>query len=349
MRDLVKLHPRPPLSTGQRHCYDVDGSRIPCAGTGHDGMFRLGVAAPEQRFHALDGHVVLDRLTGLMWTEDANPAQLPVSWQEAFEFVRDMNRRRAYGYGDWRVPNRRELRSLVDHEVKRPVLPGGHPFRGVFHGWYWTSTTSALNTGYAWYIHMEGARMFYGRKDQYCLLWPVRGEGNGVVHATGQTECFDSEGEPMPCAGTGQDGELHMGAPWPSPRFVRFPDTVRDMLTGLLWTADAGLAEKPVVWKQALELVRRLNDREFGGRTDWRLPNINELESLVDCSAAAPALSKDHPFVSVQDVYWSSTTSYFETDWAWALYLDKGAIGVGYKREAGFRVWPVAGGAGPEP
>jgi hypothetical protein len=40
----------------------------------------------------------------------------------------------------------------------------------------------------------------------------------------------------------------------------------------------------------------------------------------------------------IQDGYWSSTTSTYEPDWAWALYLDKGAIGVGQKRGKHFHV-----------
>ncbi|HHD64762.1 MAG TPA: DUF1566 domain-containing protein, partial [Desulfobulbaceae bacterium] len=44
---------------------------------------------------------------------------------------------------------------------------------------------------------------------------------------------------------------------------------------------------------------------------------------------------------SLQEGYWSSTTSFFETDWAWVLYMKKGACGVGYKPDATFHVWPV--------
>jgi len=73
----------------------------------------------------------------------------------------------------------------------------------------------------------------------------------------------------------------------------------------------------------------------------WRLPNINELESLVDCSAHSPALPHGHPFTEVREGYWSSTTSMFEPDWAWALYLTKGAVGVGQKKGAHFSVWGV--------
>ena len=73
----------------------------------------------------------------------------------------------------------------------------------------------------------------------------------------------------------------------------------------------------------------------------WRLPNINELESLVDCTNYSPALPKDACFKKLRTGNWSSTTSTFEPDWAWALYLEKGAIGVGKKNGAHFYVWAV--------
>jgi len=64
---------------------------------------------------------------------------------------------------------------------------------------------------------------------------------------------------------------------------------------------------------------------------DWRLPTIWELESLVDTSRARPALSPGHPFGEELGGMWSSTSSGYDPAWAWVLYYDKGAVGVGYK------------------
>jgi hypothetical protein len=182
------------LQTGQITCHDAGGRTIDCAGTGQDGEFKSGVAWPAQRFEVLD-NAVLDRLTGLVWTKNANRAEFPLAWQEALDHIATMNRDRISGSADWRLPNRRELRSLMSHQTRMPALPEGHPFVNVFSGWYWTSTTAAINTAYAWYIHMEGARMFYGRKEQYFLFWPVRGKGNTILPATGQTRCYDAAGQ----------------------------------------------------------------------------------------------------------------------------------------------------------
>lgn len=326
------------LRTGQFRCYDSDGAEIPCAGSNQDAEHLTGSPWPEPRF-ALDGEVVTDRLTGLIWTVDANPAAFPVGWHEALEATAAMNRDAAFGHRNWRVPNRRELRSLLDHQEARPVLPGGHPFRNIFQGWYWTSTTAAINPAFAWYVHLAGARMFYGEKRSFALLWPVCGETD-VCLGTGQRRCFDESGAEVPCRGTGQDGELRLGRPWPDPRFRAAGKEALDLLTGLCWRRDADLCGGPVRWDEALEAVREL-DRSTGTRAGWRLPNINELESLVDCDRHSPALPAPHPFDRVGEEYWSSTTSAFEPDWAWALYLTKGAVGVGRKGGRYFRVWPV--------
>lgn len=325
------------LCTGQRSCHDEEGRVIPCAGSGQDAEFNAGIPWPALRFEVRN-EIVLDRLTGLIWTRNANLAEYPMTWREALDFVAGMNRERALGFSDWRLPNRRELRSLVSHQTRRPALPEDHPFINVFPGWYWTSTTAAISPAHAWYVNLDGARMFYGGKDQSFLVLPVRGAGNGVLPATGQIQCYSGTGAVIPCAASAQDGESRIGCAWPVPRFEVQGEAVADRLTGLQWRRAADLAG-PVAWEQALAAVVAFNR----GAPRWRLPNINELESLVDCSAHGPALPSGHSFVDVCDVYWSSTTSLYEPDWAWALYLDKGAVGVGQKRQARFCVWAVSG------
>jgi len=337
--DTQIMNKRGSVQTGQVTCHDTAGYAIPCPGSGQDGEFRKGISWPVPRFDPEDD-IVLDCLTGLVWTMDANLAEFPVTWQEALDHIKEMNRRKAFGFTDWRLPNRRELRSLMSHQTRKPALPQGHPFRNVFSGWYWTSTSAAINPAYAWYIHMEGARMFYGAKTQFFLLWPVRGDGNGVLAATGQKRCYDAGGNVFPCAGSGQDGAFQFGQPWPKPRYEISGDAVIDRLTGLVWHRRADVSGQPVTWSDALAAVARLN-RDAGGSLQWRLPNINELETLVDCSMHSPALPEGHPFTHIREGYWSSTTSMFEPDWAWALYLAKGAIGVGQKRGAHFFAWAV--------
>ncbi|HEB80599.1 MAG TPA: DUF1566 domain-containing protein, partial [Chromatiales bacterium] len=153
--------------------------------------------------------------------------------------------------------------------------------------------------------------------------------------------CFDETGRVIACTGSGQDGESRLGSAWPVPRFEVHGETVLDRLSGLCWLRRADPTGAPVPWPEALAAAARTAVPPPAG--PWRLPNIIELESLVDCERHTPALPKDHPFIAIQEGYWSSTTSLYEPDWAWALYLEKGAVGVGQKAGAHFHVWPVSG------
>jgi len=327
------------LWTGQVDCYNEQGNKIACENTGQDAEFQTGLHGPQPRF-LKKGDQVEDCLTGLYWTRKSNFAEFPLNWQESLDFIRQMNQQTYLGFNDWRLPNRRELYSLLSFQHSRPALPEGHPFDEVFPGWYWTSTSAAISPDHAWYIHMDGARMFYGGKDQSYLVWPVRGSDTGVFIATGQQRCYDHKGQEIECLATGQDGEYRVGRQWPENRFCLQGDIVEDRLTGLQWLRQASLGQQPVNWQQALAQVAEFNQQSA---QHWRLPSINELESLVDCSRARPALAAAELFSQLKDVYWSSSTSLYEPDWAWALYMNKGAVGVGQKYLPAFHVWPVSG------
>ncbi len=120
---------------------------------------------------------------------------------------------------------------------------------------------------------------------------------------TGQTKIY----------ATGDDASAAKGANWPYPRFTDNNDgTVSDHLTGLVWLKNAGCLGSSV-WSTALLAANRLASGACGlsdGSTagQWRMPNVNELESLVDISQSNPALSAGNPFTNVGNAYWSSTT-----------------------------------------
>jgi hypothetical protein len=160
--------------------------------------------------------------------------------------------------------------------------------------------------------------------------------------ATEQRHCYDARGREIPCAGSGQDGEWRRGLVWPAPRFVCKGELVADRLTGLAWARNANLAEFPLRWPEALAFVADMNRTHALGFADWRLPNRRELRGLLSHQTSRPALPFGHPFTNVfPGWYWSSTTSAFEPDWAWALYLAKGAVGVGQKGGTHFHVWAM--------
>lgn len=333
---VASMPPVPP--TGQSRCHDAAGREIPCPGSGQDAAFPHPAASLAVRFLPLGEELVRDAATGLVWPVDAGLAGFPMPWAEALETCARLAAQGLLGRADWRLPNRRELRSLVSYGQARPALPQGHPFRNVFSGWHWTSTTAAPAPAYAWYVHLEGGRMFYGKKDQDCLCWPVAGEC--LLPRTGQDWCRDALGSEIVCPGTGQDGAVRSGLAWPRPRFAAAGgkgEGVLDRLTGLVWASRADAAPGPASWQEALDVA---GGYRGGG---WRLPDVNELESLVDAGRFGPALPAGHPFEAVGDVYWSATTSAYDPAWAHALYLHKGAVGVGVKSGREFLVWPVTG------
>ena len=177
------------------------------------------------------------------------------------------------------------------------------------------------------------------------------------VPKTGQTKCYTDKGvseQDCPATGwPGQDGDLQKGVTWPSPRFTDNGDgTVTDNLTGLMWmqNADAGndcqgADTGDETWANALASAAACNaSAGFAGYTDWRLPNVRELFSLIDFSQEYPPLPSGHPFTGVhQSTYWSSTTSVTSTDAAWNVGLSYGSVWPSGKVNSRY-VWPVRGG-----
>lgn len=128
-------------------------------------------------------------------------------------------------------------------------------------------------------------------------------------------------------------------SPNPAPQetlAVRFTDnqdgTVTDKTTALVWLKDAGCFS-PTTWASAVAQVDGLASGACGlsdgsSAGEWRMPNLNELESVVDFSASNPAVTPGNPFTNVSTgIYWSST-SYFGGDEgspnAWAIRFADG-------------------------
>ena len=171
----------------------------------------------------------------------------------------------------------------------------------------------------------------------------------GIVNLprTGQTTCYDQSGNVINCPGTGQDGDIQAGVTWPSPRFVDHGDgTVTDNLTGLIWMKDANLPGSTKTWQEALNYVAAINAGMYQnfGYTDWRLPNINELESLVNAGVPNTATwLNGQSFTNVQSqYYWSSTTYIHWTQAAGTISMYEGSFDH-YDKLSHWSIWPVRG------
>lgn len=279
--------------------------------------------------------------------KNSSLSNFPMTWDESLSFVKELNHSELHGFRDWRLPNRRELFSIVSQEAVNPSLPPGHPFDNVFSSYYWTSTSCVRQPDQAWYIHLGGARLFKGMKHASYMVWPVRISENfksGPLFQTGQQNCFNETGDMIDCHHTGQDGEFQSGLHFNKNRFTGKSDCIVDNATGLSWLKHANLYREAMDWKTACDWISQMNRERKYGHVDWRVPTIVELEGLTDMGRHSPALPADHLFIDVQDFYWSSTTSMYDTSYAWVLYMIDGAVGVGYKPLPEFYLWPVRSG-----
>jgi len=344
--------------TGQTTCYDTSGSVIPCPLTGQDGEIQAGVPWPDPRFTDNGNGTMTDNLTGLMWTKDANPGGYQ-TWQQALDYANGLT---LAEYSDWRLPNVNELESLINaNEANSATWLNAQGFTNVQASYYyWSSTALARSPDCAWIVLMwNGDVLATFKSGSHPYVWPVRGGQCGSLdHSviclpkTGQTKCYNTSGGEIPCAGTGQDGEIQAGVARPDPGFTDHGDgTITDNLTGLMWTKNANLPGGAKNWQQALDYANNLT---LAGYPDWRLPNRKELYSLQDFSRYNPSLPAGHPFTNVQAIsdYLSSTTDAGSTDNAWGVGIYDGHVdnGNGDKSSGGNNtyVWPVRGGqAGP--
>jgi hypothetical protein len=96
-------------------------------------------------------------------------------------------------------------------------------------------------------------------------------------------------------------------------------ELVLDTTTNLIWQDDA--TPVAMVWEDTITYCEASN---LGGYSNWRLPNYNELYSLVDRSIYSPALSPNFQNVVISSYYWSSTTYAPSVSNAWGVSFDNG-------------------------
>lgn len=140
-----------PPATGQIVWYQNNGAVASCddfAGydrptdvpPSQDG--RLTAGCPVEGRYEVDGPVVVDHCTGLVWQR--TPSSGTRTWSQALVFVRNLV---LGGFEDWRAPNVNELLTIVDYGRTLPAInpvfdvPGGDDVSGPFARVFWTSTS----------------------------------------------------------------------------------------------------------------------------------------------------------------------------------------------------------------
>jgi hypothetical protein len=298
-------------------------------------------------------------------------AETSMLWQEALDFIACLNAGNHAGSNKWRLPNLNELEGMVNLDVADSAaylnasgfgFGTGLPATQVQPSKYWTATSDASgpanqSAAAAWDVDLANGDSFSTLKNELPRgVWPVSdgaSTGPAQLRRTGQAVCFNDVGDARVCAATGEDGEQQAGAAWPASRFqvkAGAPYAL-DRVSGIIWTTntqtpgpddcdDTGLN---LDWQQALDHVACLNEEVYLGRSDWRLPNRNELQSLADYSKGAPALPGGHPFSDqLGKTYWSGTTNSLVPTDAWVVRMLDGNISSADKA-ATLPVWPISG------
>jgi len=196
------------------------------------------------------------------------------------------------------------------------------------------------------------------------FMEPTGGPTNGTMHTLASIMALATNRSAV--AKTGQttsyagrdDAALGLGVAWPNPRFTALgpagtvaTNQVRDNLTGLIWARNGNMFGM-TNWGAA---VTNCNNLNYGGQTDWRLPNIAEVCSVIAWRFTGPAIcntagtakytTQGDPFISLQSSsYWTSSTRADNTSNAWYMAVNTGAAGGIAKTNQNAYVWPVRGG-----
>ena len=194
------VYPAPVPQTGQIRCWGATTgggalyNAINCTDTAQDGELQKGGAWPNSRFTDNEDGSVIDNLTGIVWLKNINCFGQQ-DWLVALTSASNL----ADGTcgltdgstsGDWRLPNVKELLSVVSYQTPNPelvavdiwALPEGHPFVNLLRAsptYYWTSTTIARDgsTTSAFVIQLNDGLLSTSRKTGLAsppFVWPVR-------------------------------------------------------------------------------------------------------------------------------------------------------------------------------
>ena len=311
----------PLVDSGQGKCYD-NTAEIPCSQTSFAGQDAQFVGHAPSYTLSADGLTVADNVTGLTWQrspETTGDGALnksdKLTLAQAQAMPAKLNAASFGGYNDWRLPTIKELYSLIDFRGTDPSGASGAQ-----------TLTPFLDTTYFQFAYGDAASGERTIDSQYAsstlyVNGSAWGGGKlfGVNFADGRIKGYDLT---MP---GGAEKTFFVICVRGNPQYGQnaFVDngdqTITDNATGLTWAkADSGAGMN---WEQALAWVQAQNAANYLGHNDWRLPEIKELQSILDYSRSPETTNSaaiDPLFESTQitneagqadyPFYWTSTT-----------------------------------------
>ena len=281
-------------------------------------------------------YTVTDNVTGLMWSQtcdtngDGNiDVDDKMSFEDAINNVGDVN---IGGYDDWRVPTLKEQYSLI---VFTGIDPSG--FDGSVDDLIPFIDTDYFDFGYG--DEAAGERIIDAQMITTTLYTASNDMMFGVNFADGRIKGYGTG--PMP--GQTEDKQFYVyyvrgNTEYGTNDFAVNGDaTISDNATGLMWTQDDN--GEGLNWESALAWAQQKNDENYLGYSDWRLPNVKELQSIVDysrspnttSSAAIDAVFNCTEITNVggetdYSYYWSGTTheNWSDVNGGFASYVSFG-------------------------
>ncbi len=255
---------------------------------------------------------VIDTVTGLVWQQ--TPDSGNYSWDQAQAYCESLS---LADRDDWRMPSLKELFSISDFSTGWPYLDQTY--------FDLASTGSISKDEQYWASDYYVGHTAEGGYDA----------AFGVNHATGHIKAY-------PALVTGPMAK-HVrcvcGDEYGVNDFVDNGDgTITDEATGLMWMQDD--SGEGMDWEHALAWAQEKNAENYLGYSDWRLPNVKELQSIVDYDYAPDAVDAAYdgpainPMFAVSEItneagdtdypyFWSSTSAPFQAggDYYYAWYV----------------------------
>jgi len=270
---------------------------------------------------------VKDNVTGLLWQKTTNDNDhdyddydYKFSFLEASTtFLSAING--LGGHYGWRLPNVKELQSIVNYGVRVPAINQNIfgpivPVALTARDDYWSNTLYVVPGGGAWKVDFNNGGVSSSNENTY-----VRAVWGSPV------SCFPGDG-----AGHGK----------PLSYTDNGNGTVTDNVTGLMWEKTTGVigtktsyssvtdVNNTYTWVDAnTTFLAALNGAGYiglAGYNDWRLPNIKELESIVNYGVTLPAINQKIFGPTIQSFYWSSTPHTGANTCAWGASFGTGNI-----------------------